>query len=102
MQRGLRAQDLKRAYSPEFSAFLKRMLQVNVADRCTAEEALLDPWMLSDELTADSIATILANTESMAGVVAKPNDYATQEAWSRQLEILLPDDSDSEDSEDGF
>jgi serine/threonine protein kinase len=98
---------LKPDRSPEYMAFLKRLLCPDVATRYTAAEALMDPWILGDDWTVEAVQAKVAAMDSSSVVV--PSGYA-QADWVEQVKRVIArkyDSADgpeinSEDEEDAF
>lgn len=79
---------LKPGRSPEYVAFLERLLCVDVDRRYTAIEALSDPWMLADEYwSAEQVAATQQAAADAAPAVI-PGNYDNDEAWMAQVDRL--------------
>ena len=71
---------LKPGRSPEYVAFLARLLCPDVDARYDAPGALMDPWILAGE--ADGGAAIQAELDAMdPSAIAAPPDGYRQEDW---------------------
>ena len=95
---------LKPGRSPEFVAFLKRLLCVDPALRYTAAEALADPWVLGKDWTAEAVATKIAALDTSAATV--PGNYDSRQTWVAKVEEMAGEEDDAnedeDDKEDGF
>ena len=100
---------LKDARSPEYRAFLARLLCPNVADRYTAEEALMDPWIVTAEEPASLNKELLDAMDTSSLVV--PTEY-TQEQWMDRVKAVMsmkggaaatePEMGEEDEEEDAF
>ena len=77
---------LKPGRSPEFVAFLARLLHPDPTTRYSAAEALQDPFMLSAEFTAEGVAATLAAMDTSGAPV--PGNYVSKDAWLAQVAVL--------------
>ena len=94
---------LKGTESPEFVAFLQRLLNPDENTRCTAAEALADPWVLGTDWTADLVAEKLAALDTSSATV--PGNYRTRQEWLAQVAILTgvsEGGGEDDDEEDAF
>ena len=85
---------LKPERSPEYVAFLKRLLCPDVATRYTAAEALTDPWILGEDWTPEMVQATVAAMDSSSVVV--PTGYAQSE-WVEQVKQVMTAKGDGED-----
>lgn len=93
---------LRPGYSPEFIAFLSRLLTPDASARYTAAEALLDPWMLDRDWTVTAVKRQIASMDTRSAPI--PGDYTSQRAWVAKVEELCGTAASSEDDseDDGF
>jgi serine/threonine protein kinase len=77
---------LKTERSSEYRAFLARLLCPNIADRYTAEEALMDPWIVTAEEPASLNRKLLDAMDTSQLVV--PTEY-TQEQWMGKVKAVM-------------
>ena len=102
---------LKPGHTPEFVAFLERLLSPDIGRRYSAEEALADPWLCSPPLDATTWGYLLRReleSYSTLQPPAVPGNYIGRDAWLAQVAVLTghaPDEgtppSDDEE-ETGF
>ena len=81
---------LRPGRSPEYVAFMRRLLCVDVAERYTAAQALQDPWILGEGWTAaqsDWLAQVVA---ALGSERARPSDY-TEAEFAALVEELAND-----------
>ena len=99
---------LKDGRSPEYVEFLSRLLCPNVAERYTAAEALMDPWIVTAAEPAAHNQALLDEMDGSTLVV--PTEY-TQDAWMEKVKGVMSAKSgeagdepemQSEEDEDAF
>ena len=100
---------LKDARSPEYRAFLARLLCPNVAHRYTAEEALMDPWIVTAEEPASLNKELLDAMDTSSLVV--PTEYTTEQ-WMDRIKVVMsmkggaaatePEMGEEDEDEDAF
>ena len=99
---------LKEGRSPEYVAFLARLLCPNVSERYTAEQALMDPWIVTAAEPASLNQELLDAMDTSSLQV--PTEY-TQDAWMQKVKTVMASKSDDgasepemaeEDEEDAF
>ena len=93
---------LKPERSPEYVAFLKRLLCPDAATRCIATEALMDPWILmgGGVTAAWTVDEVVAKVDAMdSSSMVVPTGYAQSE-WVEQLKRVMTAKGDAEDDEE--
>ena len=88
--------------SPEYVAFLKRLLCPDAATRCIATEALMDPWILmgGGVTAAWTVDEVVAKVDAMdSSSMVVPTGYAQSE-WVEQLKRVMTAKGDAEDDEE--
>lgn len=89
--------ELKPERSPEYVAFLKRLLCPDVATRYSAAEALMDPWIMGDDWSVEEVQAKVAALDSSSVVV--PTGYAQSE-WVEQVKrVMTAKDEDFHEDE---
>lgn len=76
---------LKPERSPEYVAFMERLLCVDVGRRYTAMEALSDPWMLADDEWSADQATAVQQAMLVQSKAVIPGNYHSEESWMAQV-----------------
>jgi serine/threonine protein kinase len=96
---------LKAGRTPEYVAFLKKLLCPDVASRYTAAQALKDPWLMCDDWTAEMAQEAVASFQGELPAVV-PGYYASRYAWLAKVDELTgveegtPPEPDSSDDEE--